>query len=260
MKAGEGHNLDLGQFFLEDRKVLQRIVDCTLLKKSEIVLEIGAGDGRMTKLLAEKAKKVVAVEIDKRFLARLKKLPKNVKVVIGDALELLSRRPLKKFDKIVANLPSVLVEPLFQKLTRINFKSAVVLVPEKFAYKSKTHPVFSAYYEVRLIDKVPKTAFDPEPRTNWEIVLVTQKPNPLKTGQLDLYLKQYFLEHPKAKVKNSLMEAIIKFLAFQGKRITKNQAREIIAKAKIKPEFSDSLPGDLFDPSDLIKNLSGLVH
>jgi 16S rRNA A1518/A1519 N6-dimethyltransferase RsmA/KsgA/DIM1 with predicted DNA glycosylase/AP lyase activity len=105
---------------------------------------------------------------------------------------------------------------------------------------------------------VPKTAFDPKPRTNWEIVLVTKKPNPLKTGQLDLYLKQYFLEHPRAKVKNSLMEVVIRVFASMGKKLTKNQAREVIAKAKIKKELLENLPRETISYRELAEKLSAV--
>lgn len=248
--------VDLGQFFLEDKEILQKIVDSAMIQPNEVVLEIGAGDGRMTKLLAEKAKKVLAIEIDEKFLPELKKLPKNVEIIINDALEYLPSRSTTKLDKILGNLPSTLVEPLFPKLTKTNFKSAVFLVPEKFAYKLASQPVLSAYFEIKLITKVSKKSFLPVPRTNWEIVLVTKIVDPLKSGKIELFLIRYIYEHPNAKLKNSLMEVIIKVFAVKGKKLTKNQAREIVAKAKISPKILESLPTKVIISSALVKKIS----
>jgi len=222
----------LGQFFLEDQDILRKIADVASIKKEEIILEIGAGDGRLTKILASQAQKVIAIEIDKKFFPLLKKMPKNVEVIFEDVLKILSKKPLPKFTKILGNLPSSLVEPLFQKLIKIKFKLAVFLVPKKFAHKIEKHQVFSLYFEVKLIGKVPKTAFQPIPRTNWEIILVTKKENPLRTKDLNLFLKRFVYEHPKAKLKNALVEGLIRFYAAQGKKITKNQAREICDRSK----------------------------
>lgn len=238
-KGEEGRNslknrkeILLGQFFLENREILQKIVEIISPRDSDVILEIGAGDGRMTKILAKKAKRVIAIEVDKKFKPFLTFMPKNVFVVFLDALRYFSKKPLERFNKIVGNLPSSLVEPLFQKLVKIKFQRAVFLVPEKFAYKIEKHPVFSLYLQAKLIQKVSKTAFSPVPKTNWEIVLVTKKKDPLKTGDLNLYLKRFIYEHPKAKTRNALTKGLIKFYSAKGKKLTKNQAREIAAKIK----------------------------
>lgn len=249
----------LGQFFLENQEVLQKIVDSAAIQPNEVVLEIGAGDGRLTKLLAEKAKKVVAVEIDEKFLSELKKLPKNVEVIIGDALEYLSSRLVIKQNKILGNLPSTLVEPIFHKLFGIHFKLAVFLVPEKFAYKLANNPVFNAYFEIKLIDKVSKKSFLPVPRTNWEIISVTKIPDPLKSGKMELFLIRYFYEHPNAKLKNSLMEAVIEIFSRKGEKLTKNQARKIVAKAKIKKELLENIPTKPLVYSELVKMLTEVI-
>lgn len=249
-----------GQFLLEDRKILQEIADQALIERREVVLEIGAGDGRLTKILAKDAYRVIAVEIDPRFTPALKELPKNVQVIIGDALTFLSSRPLKKFSKIVANLPSALVEPLFQKLHRIDFGSGVFLVPEKFAYKLVNNLPFQLYFEVKLIQKVAKTVFFPVPRTNWEMISVKKIDNPLKSGNINLFLRQYLDQHPRAKLKNSLMEAVIKICKTQGKNLTKNQARKKIASFRFRKKILDSLPRDLPDGENLLGSLSKLLE
>ena len=260
LKTEDGRlKADLGQFFLENQEILQKIVDFAAVQPNEVVLEIGAGDGRLTKLLAQKAKKVIAIEIDEKFKPDLEQLPQNVELIIGDALEFLERKPLKKFDKIVANLPSTLVEPIFHKLTLIYFELAIFLVPEKFAYKLMSHPVLGAYFEIKLIDKVSKNSFFPVPRTNWEIISVGKVADPLKSGKAELFLIRYIYEHPNAKLKNSLMEAVIKVSSAKGKKLTKNQAREIVAKAKIKNELSENLPTEPSSYKIVTENLIKII-
>ncbi|HNP89612.1 MAG TPA: rRNA adenine N-6-methyltransferase family protein [Candidatus Woesebacteria bacterium] len=246
---------DLGQFFLEDESILQKIVDLAEIRPNEVVLEIGAGDGRMTRLLAEKAKKVIAVEIDKRFSSDLKKIAKNVEVVIQDALKYLSADSKIKLDIVIGNLPSTLVEPIFPKLIKVNFRLAIFLVPEKFAYKLKSHSVLGTYFEIKLIDKVAKKSFSPVPRTNWKIVLLEKAADPSKSDRPDLFLTRFVADHPKAKLKNSLMEGMIRWSAAQGKIITKNESRELVAGLKIEKKYLESVPKNL---SILEKIISGI--
>lgn len=259
VRARDRDGVNLGQFFLENKEILKKIVDLAAIQPNEVVLEIGAGDGRLTKLLAQKARKVITLEIDKKFLPELKKLPKNVEVIIGDGLSFLSEKPFKKLAKIVANLSSTLVEPIFHKLVPADFQSAIFLVPEKFAYKLTSHPVLSAYFDIKLIDKVSKKSFLPVPRTNWEIISVARMAEPLESGRIDLFFIRYVYEHPLAKLKNSLMEAVIKIFASKGKKITKNQAREVVNKVEIENEILEALPDNFLTISKIAKDLSVLL-
>jgi len=237
-------NKNLDQFFLEDREVLQSLVESTQIQDNEVVLEIGAGDGRITRLLAKKAKKVVAIEVDKRWEPELKKLPGEVEIIIDEALGFLAKKPPRKFDKIVGNLPSNLVEPLFQRLAKINFNFGVFLVPEKFAHKMGKIPGFNLYFRSRLIAKIPKRAFTPIPRTNWELIALTRI-DPLKIEDLNLYLRRYVFEHPKAKLRNSLREGIFKYWLAKGKKLTKNQARHLVQKLGISSKTLAFLPSEV---------------
>ena len=259
MKKRTGDKLDLGQFFLQDKTIIQKLVEAALINKKEVVVEIGAGDGRITKLLAQKAGKVIALEIDKKFLPQLKKLPGKVEIRIEDALGFLQNQSSRKIDKLVANLPSSLVEPVFKTLTQTDFVRAAFLVPQKFTRKLKNQPVFQAYFEIELIEKVSKKAFFPVPKTNWQMIAVEKIPEPLKSGKQELFLLRFIYEHPKAKLKNSLIEAIINIFAHKGKKLTKNQARKILKKAKINPEILEGLPENASVFLDSIKKLSRLI-
>ena len=102
----------LGQNFLVDQRVLERIVEAAELGPEDIVLEIGPGLGTLTRLLAARAGRVVAVELDSRLVEALKKILadlSNVEVIHGDILELdpaaLLTRAAGFQYKVVANLP-----------------------------------------------------------------------------------------------------------------------------------------------------------
>ena len=243
---------DLGQFFLEDETIFEEIITLANLSKEDVVLEIGAGDGRLTKLLAQKAGKIVALEIDPDFLPQLKSLPKKVTVENIDALDYLTQIDHKKFNKIVSNLPSSLVEPLFKQLPFIKFQSAVLLVPEKFAQKVIADIVLSAYFEINLGSKVNHTAFNPQPKTNWRIVQLKK----IELKEIDKvadYLIRFINEHPQTKVKNSLMEGLIRFYQLKGKTLTKNEARKIIATSKFPLDVLENLPNKDFSWEKLVK-------
>jgi len=171
----------LDQFILIDQDVVKQLVDNALLNDKDIVLEIGAGEGIVTREIAKKARRVIAVEIDKRYAPGLRKLPKNVRVVFGNGLKVIKRI---KFNKIVSSLPSSLVEPLMQKAKNLDFDSMSLLVPLKFVNKLTNNSSFSLYFKTEMILKVSKKAFDPQPKTNWALVRiypVKPKNPPMKT-------------------------------------------------------------------------------
>lgn len=216
----------LDQFLLVDRKVVEDLIKIAHVGKKDVVLEIGAGSGTITRKLAKKAGKVIAIEIDKKFYERLKNLPKNVEIIFGDSLKIFDKK--LKFNKIVANLPSSLIEPLMGRLTKIPFETAVFLIPLKFFSKLKTNASYNIYFETELIQKVRPSSFSPSPKTNWALIKMIRKPDPLKTKEFDRFVARYVYEHPKAKLKNARTEALIRFYRSIGVNFTKNQARKLI--------------------------------
>ncbi len=147
-----------GQHFLIDYKTIVRMILALDLKPSDVVVEIGAGTGNITRILAKHCK-VIAIEKDKRFYPILRKL--KAKVIIGDALKLL---PKLKFNKLIGNLPFTMCEALFRKLKNVEFERAVFLVPKSFYEKLKS--------KVELIAEVPPQAFFPEPNTEAVVIKV----------------------------------------------------------------------------------------
>jgi len=215
-------NLKLDQHFLIDRKVLERIIELSEINEKDIVLEIGAGRGELTKLLAEKAGKVIAVEKDKCLFEELKKLNRNIESIYGNALAF----KFPEFNKVVSNIPYSISEPLVQKLIYYDFELAVLLVPEKFSRilagekKTKLTLIVNTFFHIKTYDKIPPEKFFPKPRVMSRIVLLKPKKPSLQEAVL-----QQFLRQKDKKIKNAMREAIIKGGEKFGKKITKNEAR-----------------------------------
>jgi len=231
----------LGQYFLINQKIVQELVAAASINKSDVVLEIGAGRGTITKEIAKRADKVLAIEIDKSFKSDLDRMPSNVKIIYEDALKVLEKKI--KFNKIIGNLSSFLVEPLSQRLIHLRFDLAAFLIPLKFVRDLTTGEVFPIYLQTRLIRRVDKKAFSPPPKTNWALVRISPRPNSLLAKDYERFIQQYLHEHQKAKLKNALREAVIRIYESQGKKVTKDQAHEIVKKTAIPPlELEDLSP------------------
>lgn len=220
------------QHFLVDERILEKIVSVSEIKPEETVLEIGAGTGLLTEKISRKARKVIAVELDKRFRKNLEGIGENVDIIFGNALREIKNL---RFDKIVSNIPYSISEPLIQELLYHNFMFAVLIVPKSFYYKlkgnSKLGIFCSLFFHIDFIDIVPKTSFEPKPKTNSLIIKLV--PKPLKTDT-EKFLKHIFLQRDK-KLKNAIMRAL-----FLTKKLTKNQAREHLKALKTN-NITDSL-------------------
>ena len=113
----------LGQHFLHDRRFQQRIVAALAIQKDDLVCEIGAGRGAMTGLLAERARQVVALEIDANLVSRVQqecaKRP-NIEVVQADILETCLARLCQRFRQdrcyVFGNLPYYITSPILHHL------------------------------------------------------------------------------------------------------------------------------------------------
>lgn len=197
-----GRRRALGQHFLRDPRVLDRMVDYAELSRSDIVLEVGAGNGALTRRLAERAGRVIAVEVDKAFAGDLERLAEdypNVEVLLGDVLKV---RP-SGFNKVVSNPPysisSKLVEWLIDQLPELmvltlqrEFASKLIASPSspKYLYISV---ISNLFYEPRVLEIVPRTLFDPPPKVDSAIVLLRRRAEiPILKNSWRAFLKTLF--------------------------------------------------------------------
>lgn len=201
--------------------IIRKIADVVCIEQGETVLEIGAGSGNLTRELAERTKNVIAIEIDMGFEKGLKRI-RNAKIIIGNALKEIGGI---RFDKLVANLPYAICEPLILKLIWIDFKLAVLTIPSGFYHilavdrkdnqYSKISVMAQALFDIEVIIDVPRNAFEPVPKT--DSVVIKLLPKPGKELQKEVLRRRGLL------VKNAIMRAL-----FSARKMTKNEARKAI--------------------------------
>ncbi|MCK4745024.1 ribosomal RNA small subunit methyltransferase A [Candidatus Parcubacteria bacterium] len=139
-----------GQNFLTDAKILDKIIKIADLKKEDTVLEIGAGIGTLTRELAEKVKKVIAVEIDRELVKVLRKIfsrTGNIEIIEKSALsndfKIANFIDIKNSYKVVANLPYNITSRFIRKFLadeRIKPKSMVLMVQKEVAKRITAKP------------------------------------------------------------------------------------------------------------------------
>ncbi|MDP2669117.1 MAG: 16S rRNA (adenine(1518)-N(6)/adenine(1519)-N(6))-dimethyltransferase RsmA [bacterium] len=182
----------LGQHFLSNKNILNTMVDVAEISKSDTVLEAGPGTGTLTEILAERAKKVIAVEKDRDLIPFLKEKfrnKKNIEIVEGDILNLTPplsfvRRGSKY--KIVANIPYYITSHFLRKFLEGKNKPELMVlmvqkeVAERIVARDGRESLLSlsvkAYGEPEIIKIVPRGAFSPPPKVDSAIIKITTSP------------------------------------------------------------------------------------
>ena len=210
-------NKFLGQNFMVESSVLQSMVNYASLNQNDVVLDIGAGLGFLTRFLSNKCKSVLAVESDAQLVKilreQLKDLP-SVKIIEGDVLK--ARIP--QFNKVVSIPPYHISSRLLLWLFSKNFECAVLIFQKEFANRlvvsigSEDYgwlTVFTYYHvEVELLDNVPKWMFYPQPEVDSIIIRLKPRKMPpfkLKNEVLFRQLVQSLFTQRNRKVRNAIL-------------------------------------------------------
>ncbi len=184
----------LGQNFIKDSRVLERMGEIADLSKDDEVLEIGAGLGGLTLFLGQKAGRVIAIEKDRRLVEKLKETVshlKNVEVVPEDALRVeFIRFYGKRRIKVVSNLPYSISSPILIKLLeeRERFSLLALMIQREVGERitalpgSRTYGSISVlvqtYMDVSIELHVPPDAFWPRPKVDSVVIKLVPLPNP----------------------------------------------------------------------------------
>ena len=192
----------LGQNFLLDDRFLSGLLDEIDVRAEDRVLEIGPGAGVMTALLAERAEKVLAVELDERLAPVLSDVlapHENAKVEYCDFLrcdvDALTARALGENYRVVANLPYYITADILTKLVGAKNPPAsiAIMVQKEAAQRLMSEPgskqwcalaaTVRAYGRAEVVEEVPPERFDPAPHVvscflkidAWDAPIVTPK-------------------------------------------------------------------------------------
>lgn len=246
----------LGQNFLVDEKIINKIIDEAALNTGDTVIEIGAGAGFVTEKLAELAKKVIAVELDEDAIEVLKKLPyENIEIIHEDILKTDIAELVQEPVKIIANIPYYITSPIMAHLlgeidepvnkNSQSIKEIILMVQYEVAKRivanekspSKDYGLLSilANYraETEFICKVPSKSFYPAPKVDSAIIKLKIRPKPLvEVENLKLFrriIKAAFGTRRKT-LKNALLQG--------------GFSQEVILKASAKAEIDLNRRGE----------------
>jgi len=242
----------LGQNFLIEPNILDNIVYAAGIEPSIGVVEVGPGIGALTQKLAEKAGKVLAIEIDQRLIPILNDTLSrydNIEIIHGDVLKLsiaeLLEKHLADFSevKLVANLPYYITTPIIMTLLEQNLKlaSITVMIQKEVAERIQAKPgtkdygsltlAIQYYAEAKVVLQVPKTAFMPKPNVDSAIIQLTLR----KQAPVQVDDEQFFFRLIKASFaqrRKTIMNNLIHNLLCKEK---KDQIFTILESVEIDP-------------------------
>lgn len=187
-----------GQNFLIDTHVLEKIINAAQITKDDFVLEIGPGIGTMTQYLAEAAREVAAVEIDRSLIPILQdtlKDWKNIQIINEDILKvdigkLVKEKNQGKPIKVVANLPYYITTPIIMGLfeNQVPIESITIMVQKEVADRMQVGPgtkdygalslAVQYYAHPEIVANVPPNCFMPRPKVGSAVIRLTRYEQP----------------------------------------------------------------------------------
>lgn len=241
-------NKSLGQNFLVNGEVIEKIIDNSEITKEDMIIEIGPGLGTLTKELLQTAGKVLCIELDNKMVNIVKDRFSeydNFEVINEDILkvdikEIIEKNKIEnkiKSVKIVANLPYYITTPIIMKLLeeKLEIESIIVMIQKEVADRLIETPggkntgaiTYTVYYycESEKIMEVPNTSFIPEPEVTSEIIKMKLRKEPIvnikNTKVMFMIIKSAFMQKRKTLL-NSLTNS--------GVFISKNEGSQILNK------------------------------
>jgi len=243
----KSHNLrpdkSLGQNFLTDPHILEKIIRVAGVTKGEPVLEIGAGLGHLTAQLAQAAQRVTAVELDGRFIPILEErlaLYPNITLIEGDILQ-VKDEDLNQDDGflVVANIPYYITSRITRMLLEGQAKPREIILTIQYEVAQRVCAPSGKlsllalsvrmYGTPKLEMRIPAGAFYPPPKVDSAVIKINLHPEPLlRPPQREVFFqlaKAGFL-HKRKTLRNSLSK---------GLGIAPDQAEELLRRGGIDP-------------------------
>jgi len=202
MKPAYHPKKSLGQNFLTDTHIQQKIIQACELKPEDIVVEIGPGQGVLTRLIAPRVKRLICIEADRDLIEPLRlSLPSSAEIIHADFLKWeMSRLP--DGIKVIGNIPYYISTPIIERLieNRAKVSSAFLTVQLEFGGRLSAKPggkeygslsCFAQYYtDIKMLFKIKNSSFKPAPKVDSCFLSLTMKPQGLRpAGNEDFLFK-----------------------------------------------------------------------
>ena len=204
---------ELGQNFLVDQRIISDTIKSARISANDVVVEVGAGTGALTRPLAERARKVIAVEIDKDLIPDLQtnlEGLENVEIINEDILKLdTSHYLLATNFKIVGSIPYQITSPLIHKLLKETPrpKSITIIVQKEVGEKIVAKPPQATYLsnfvanfgQAKILRTIKPNAFRPQPSVDSALLHITihHKPLTIEPERLSAFLHHGFAQPRK---------------------------------------------------------------
>jgi 16S rRNA (adenine1518-N6/adenine1519-N6)-dimethyltransferase len=227
----------LGQNFLVQQAIAEQIVSCIAPTPSDVVLEPGPGHGTLTRLLVNKAGRVVAVEKDPVLVRELRDIFRdrsNLTVLEGDILKMGESLP--SFNKLVSTPPYYISSKLTLLLTNKTFDVAAVVFQKEFGERLLAEPGTADYgrltviarrkLDVERVRDISRTAFSPRPKV--DSTLLRFKPK--RVAEIDELLFDEMVRGIFTQRRRLLKGALTHFLALKYGRAT---GKELVGRMTI---------------------------
>ena len=251
----------LGQNFIHDDGLINRIVDSAMIDKNTLVIEIGPGAGALSEKIIPLSKNTILYEIDSRLEDKLrKKLDKydNYELIIKDILTSSIQEDISKYeyDKlfVVANIPYYITSPIITKLMdEIYPDKIIIMIQEEVADRLVATPhnreyglmsvLVSSKYNVEKLFKVSKEYFTPMPKVDSAVVrLIKRDNNNILDYDLFLKLLKDSFRYKRKNIKNNLYDydlELINSILNKYKLSINNRSEEVSVEVFI--EIANSL-------------------
>lgn len=187
-----------GQNFLIDLNILEKIIHGAELTKEDVVIEIGPGIGSLTQVLAENAKKVIAIEIDKKLIPILEETLvgyDNVTIINEDILKVDIQKLVEQYNdgkpvKVIANLPYYITTPIIMGLFENNIPvdTITVMVQKEVADRMQAGPgkkdygslslAVQYYSKPKVVTQVGPNCFIPAPKVGSSVISLKRLDEP----------------------------------------------------------------------------------
>ena len=186
------HKKSLGQNFLKDKNVLMKIIDAVDVQEDDLVIEIGPGQGALTRYLKLYHANLICYEVDNRVRKYLDKFTDDkTKIIYEDFMQRNFVRDISEVDYknlyVIANLPYYITSPIIEKIieSRLNVNGMVFMVQKEVADRFAAKPgskdygymtvYLNYYYNVEKLFFVDRRCFDPVPNVDSAVIRFSKK-------------------------------------------------------------------------------------